>query len=139
MKQYGFFLQFHCPAAAREEEAHHRPRGATSATDAAGPPPFPRSFSLILSNGRGANDVPQPQQGVIDLVNADKDNYHRLLIDLVKIGGVIGSDNTLWNGTVAAPADAPMRKYICYYTTLGSSSTKPSPPTTASRSASFPS
>lgn len=51
-------------------------------------------------------------------VDADKDNYlnyHRLLIDLVKIGGVIGYDNTLWNGSVAAPADAPMRKYIRYY------------------------
>ncbi|KAK8950063.1 Caffeoyl-CoA O-methyltransferase 1 [Platanthera guangdongensis] len=61
--------------------------------------------------------VPQPQQGVIDLVNADKDNYlsyHHLLIDLVKIGGIIAYDNTLWNGSVATPADAPMRKYIRY-------------------------
>ncbi|KAK8931060.1 Caffeoyl-CoA O-methyltransferase 1 [Platanthera zijinensis] len=62
--------------------------------------------------------VPQLQQGVIDLVNADKDNYlnyHHLLIDLVKIGDVIAHDNTLWNGFVASPADAPMRKYIRYY------------------------
>nr|O65162.1 RecName: Full=Caffeoyl-CoA O-methyltransferase; AltName: Full=Trans-caffeoyl-CoA 3-O-methyltransferase; Short=CCoAMT; Short=CCoAOMT [Mesembryanthemum crystallinum]AAC08395.1 caffeoyl-CoA O-methyltransferase [Mesembryanthemum crystallinum] len=51
-------------------------------------------------------------------VDADKDNYgnyHKRLIDLVKIGGVIGYDNTLWNGSVAAPADAPMRKYVRYY------------------------
>ncbi|KAG6588662.1 Caffeoyl-CoA O-methyltransferase 1, partial [Cucurbita argyrosperma subsp. sororia] len=51
-------------------------------------------------------------------VDADKDNYinyHKRLIDLVKVGGVIGYDNTLWNGSVAAPPDAPMRKYVRYY------------------------
>lgn len=51
-------------------------------------------------------------------VDADKDNYinyHKRLIELVKIGGVIGYDNTLWNGSVAQPADAPMRKYVRYY------------------------
>ncbi|XP_020578642.1 caffeoyl-CoA O-methyltransferase 1 [Phalaenopsis equestris] len=51
-------------------------------------------------------------------VDADKDNYlnyHSRLIDLVRPGGLIGYDNTLWNGTVAVPADTPMRKYIRYY------------------------
>ncbi|KZV41170.1 caffeoyl-CoA O-methyltransferase [Dorcoceras hygrometricum] len=51
-------------------------------------------------------------------VDADKDNYinyHKRLIDLVKIGGVIGYDNTLWNGSVVAPPDAPLRKYVRYY------------------------
>nr|GEY94680.1 caffeoyl-CoA O-methyltransferase-like [Tanacetum cinerariifolium] len=51
-------------------------------------------------------------------VDADKDNYlnyHKRLIDLVKIGGVIGYDNTLWNGSLVAPPDAPMRKYVRYY------------------------
>lgn len=51
-------------------------------------------------------------------VDADKDNYlnyHKRLIDLVKIGGVIGYDNTLWNGSLVAPADAPLRKYVRYY------------------------
>eukprot|EP01018_Ginkgo_biloba_P011135 Gb_18170 [translate_table: standard] len=41
-------------------------------------------------------------------VDADKENYlnyHKRLIDLVKIGGVLGYDNTLWYGTVAAPPD----------------------------------
>lgn len=33
----------------------------------------------------------------------------------MKIGGLIGYDNTLWNGSVAQPADAPMRKYVRYY------------------------
>ncbi|KAL0376092.1 UNVERIFIED_CONTAM: Caffeoyl-CoA O-methyltransferase [Sesamum calycinum] len=59
-------------------------------------------------------------QGTFDFifVDADKDNYlnyHKRLIDLVKIGGVIGYDNTLWNGSVVAPPDAPMRKYVRYY------------------------
>lgn len=51
-------------------------------------------------------------------VDADKDNYvnyHKRLIDLVKIGGLIGYDNTLWNGSVAVSADTPMRKYVRYY------------------------
>ncbi|GJN00833.1 hypothetical protein PR202_ga18051 [Eleusine coracana subsp. coracana] len=51
-------------------------------------------------------------------VDADKDNYlnyHERLMKLVKMGGLIGYDNTLWNGSVVLPADAPMRKYIRYY------------------------
>ncbi|XP_020110402.1 caffeoyl-CoA O-methyltransferase-like [Ananas comosus] len=51
-------------------------------------------------------------------VDADKDNYlnyHKRLLDLVKPGGLIAYDNTLWNGTVVAPPDAPLRKYVRYY------------------------
>nr|WLK78566.1 flavone 6-O-methyltransferase [Salvia plebeia] len=51
-------------------------------------------------------------------VDADKDNYlnyHKRLIELVKVGGVIGYDNTLWHGSVVAPPDAPLKKYIRYY------------------------
>ena len=33
----------------------------------------------------------------------------------MKVGGVIGYDNTLWNGSVVAPPDAPLRKYVRYY------------------------
>ncbi|GLU09230.1 hypothetical protein SLE2022_261020 [Rubroshorea leprosula] len=43
-------------------------------------------------------------------VDADKDdylNYHKRLIELVKVDGLIGYDNTLWNGSVVAPPDAP--------------------------------
>ncbi|KAJ0816075.1 putative caffeoyl-CoA O-methyltransferase [Helianthus annuus] len=46
-------------------------------------------------------------------VDADKDNYlnyHKRLIDLVKVGGVIGYNNNLWNGSLVAPPDAPLRK-----------------------------
>ncbi|XP_021304506.1 caffeoyl-CoA O-methyltransferase 1 isoform X1 [Sorghum bicolor] len=51
-------------------------------------------------------------------VDADKDNYlnyHDRLLKLVKLGGLIGYDNTLWNGSVVLPDDAPMRKYIRFY------------------------
>nr|ABK22164.1 unknown [Picea sitchensis] len=62
----------------------------------------------------------EEMQGSFDFVfvDADKDNYlnyHRRLIDLVKVGGVIAYDNTLWNGSVVAPPDAPLRKYVRYY------------------------
>ncbi|XP_057422091.1 caffeoyl-CoA O-methyltransferase 5-like [Lotus japonicus] len=51
-------------------------------------------------------------------VDADKDNYlkyHKRVIELVKVGGLIGYDNTLWNGSVAAPPDAPLKDYIKHY------------------------
>ncbi|CAN0918570.1 Caffeoyl-CoA O-methyltransferase [Linum grandiflorum] len=47
-------------------------------------------------------------------VDADKDNYinyHDRLIKLVKVGGLIVYDNTLWGGTVAMPdKDIPDQK-----------------------------
>ncbi|XP_031263747.1 caffeoyl-CoA O-methyltransferase-like [Pistacia vera] len=50
-------------------------------------------------------------------VDAEKDNYlnyHKRLIELVKVGGVSGYGNTLWNGYVV-PLDAPLKKYVRYY------------------------
>ncbi|KAL5063979.1 hypothetical protein RYX36_025716 [Vicia faba] len=52
-------------------------------------------------------------KGTFDFVFVDADknnyiNYHKRVIDLVKVGGLIGYDNTLWSGSVAAPPDAPM-------------------------------
>ncbi|KAL6644602.1 hypothetical protein ACP70R_016210 [Stipagrostis hirtigluma subsp. patula] len=44
-------------------------------------------------------------------VDADKPNYpkyHEQLLKLVRVGGTIVYDNTLWGGTVAMPADTPM-------------------------------
>ncbi|PRQ39919.1 putative flavonoid 3',5'-methyltransferase [Rosa chinensis] len=41
-------------------------------------------------------------------VDADKQNYlnyHELLMKLVKVGGIIAYDNTLWFGTVAEPEE----------------------------------
>nr|UWS06373.1 O-methyltransferase [Marchantia paleacea] len=53
-------------------------------------------------------------------VDADKDNYinyHPKLLQLVKVGGVIAYDNTLWNGTVAIPAEelGEWPKYVRHY------------------------
>lgn len=51
-------------------------------------------------------------------MDADKDNYlnyHKRLIELVKVGGLIAYDNTLWKGSVVAPPDAPLRKYVRDY------------------------
>ncbi|CAI0377766.1 unnamed protein product [Linum tenue] len=50
----------------------------------------------------------QKEEGSFDFafVDADKQNYgnyHERLMKLVKIGGVIVYDNTLWGGTVAKP------------------------------------
>ncbi|MBA0764418.1 hypothetical protein Gotri_013773 [Gossypium trilobum] len=42
-------------------------------------------------------------------VDADKENYlnyHERLLKLVKVGGLIVFDNTLWGGTVAQPEEA---------------------------------
>ncbi|KAG5520646.1 hypothetical protein RHGRI_033281 [Rhododendron griersonianum] len=57
-------------------------------------------FSNLLSNER--------QEGEFDFafVDADKENYsyinyHELLLKLVKVGGIIAYDNTLWQGRVA--------------------------------------
>ncbi|XP_074295687.1 flavonoid 3',5'-methyltransferase-like [Silene latifolia] len=49
-------------------------------------------------------------EGTIDFVFVDADkknyiNYHETLMKLVKIGGVIAYDNTLWFGSVAFPGD----------------------------------
>ncbi|TVU05336.1 hypothetical protein EJB05_48494 [Eragrostis curvula] len=44
-------------------------------------------------------------------VDADKENYgnyHEQLLRLVRVGGVLAYDNTLWGGTVAMPDDTPI-------------------------------
>ncbi|MCO5551107.1 hypothetical protein L7F22_004604 [Adiantum nelumboides] len=48
-------------------------------------------------------------------VDADKENYlnyHERIIKLVKVGGLIGYDNTLWNGSVAALDDTPYPEIV---------------------------
>jgi caffeoyl-CoA O-methyltransferase len=62
---------------------------------------------ILQENNKGAFDFV--------FVDADKDNYlnyHERVIDLVKVGGLIGYDNTLWFGSVAAPDDAPMLDFV---------------------------
>ncbi|XP_058735537.1 caffeoyl-CoA O-methyltransferase 5-like [Vicia villosa] len=56
-------------------------------------------------------------KGTFDFIFVDADknnyiNYHKKVIDLVKVGGLIGYDNTLWSGSVAVPPDAPMLDII---------------------------
>ncbi|WVZ92312.1 hypothetical protein U9M48_038389 [Paspalum notatum var. saurae] len=46
-------------------------------------------------------------------VDADKENYggyHEQLLRLVRVGGVLAYDNTLWGGSVALPEDAPLKE-----------------------------
>ncbi|KAH7387872.1 hypothetical protein KP509_16G046300 [Ceratopteris richardii] len=62
----------------------------------------------------------QENLGLFDFifVDADKDNYlkyHERCLKLVKVGGVIAYDNTLWNGSLVAPEDAPYATYIHQY------------------------
>lgn len=48
-------------------------------------------------------------------VDADKENftkYHELLLKLVKKGGIIAYDNTLWSGSVAMSEDEEMEDTI---------------------------
>ncbi|CAI0430249.1 unnamed protein product [Linum tenue] len=77
-------------------------------------------YSLLATALALPEDGKGKHNGSFDFifVDADKDNYinyHKRLIDLVRIGGLIGYDNTLWNGAVVAPPDAPLRKYVRYY------------------------
>jgi caffeoyl-CoA O-methyltransferase len=57
------------------------------------------------------------QEGTFDFafVDADKEGYikyHELLLKLVKIGGIIAYDNTLWFGSVAVPEADGMEEFL---------------------------
>ncbi|CAA0833155.1 Caffeoyl-CoA O-methyltransferase 1 [Striga hermonthica] len=57
------------------------------------------------------------EEGTFDFafVDADKENYinyHEKLMKLVKVGGIIAYDNTLWSGTVVASEDAEMEDFL---------------------------
>ncbi|KAJ4714851.1 Caffeoyl-CoA O-methyltransferase [Melia azedarach] len=59
----------------------------------------------------------EKNHGTLDFIFVDADknnyvNYHKRLIELLKIGGLLGYDNTLWNGSLVLPPDAPMKDYI---------------------------
>ncbi|KAF7124154.1 hypothetical protein RHSIM_Rhsim12G0026600 [Rhododendron simsii] len=62
-----------------------------------------QSDGMVILSNLLANER---QEGEFDFafVDADKENYinyHELLLKLVKVGGVIAYDNTLWQGRVA--------------------------------------
>ncbi|KAI9075053.1 hypothetical protein K1719_043003 [Acacia pycnantha] len=59
----------------------------------------------------------EKNKGAFDFifVDADKENYlnyHKRTIELVKVGGVIAYDNTLWYGSVADTPEVPHADYI---------------------------
>jgi len=63
--------------------------------------------------------VQEEMHGSFDFafVDADKGNYlnyHMRLIDLVKVGGLIAYDNTLWQGSVALPPEVAMSEGMSY-------------------------
>ena len=48
-------------------------------------------------------------------MDADKEGYikyHELLLKLVKIGGIIAYDNTLWFGSVAEPEEDKIEEFL---------------------------
>ncbi|KAG4391632.1 hypothetical protein GLYMA_05G223400v4 [Glycine max] len=76
-------------------------------------------YSLLLTALTIPDDGKPSNKESFDFafVDADKDNYwnyHERLLKLVKIGGLIIYDNTLWGGTVAWPEEdvpVPKRKF----------------------------
>eukprot|EP00253_Pinus_taeda_P002458 PITA_02458 len=61
----------------------------------------------------------EEMHGLFDFAFVDADkcnylNYHKRLIDLVKVGGLIAYDNTLWLGSVALTPEAPMSELMRY-------------------------
>ncbi|GMH01500.1 hypothetical protein Nepgr_003339 [Nepenthes gracilis] len=66
----------------------------------------------LINNGK--------EEGTYDFIfiDADKDNYinyHEMVVKLVKVGGLIAYDNTLWFGSVALDDDDPMSEMIKKY------------------------
>ncbi|KAK6248660.1 hypothetical protein QUC31_020225 [Theobroma cacao] len=68
-------------------------------------------YSLLLTALSIPDDGKKESEGSFDFafVDANKDdymNYHERILKLVKVGGLIIYDNTLWRGTVALPEEA---------------------------------
>ncbi|KAF2582071.1 hypothetical protein F2Q68_00006693 [Brassica cretica] len=65
-------------------------------------------YSLLLTALTIPEDGKKANEGGFDFafVDADKENYwnyHERLMRLIKVGGIVVYDNTLWGGTVAKP------------------------------------
>lgn len=64
----------------------------------------------------------EENRGTFDFafVDADKDNYihyHERILQLVRVGGVVAYDNTLWCGLVApSPDDEPLPPEVVAFT-----------------------
>ncbi|CAI0628449.1 unnamed protein product [Linum tenue] len=64
-------------------------------------------YSLLLTALTIPQDGKEANEGSYDFAYVDADklnywNYHERLMKLVKVGGIIAYDNTLWGGSVAA-------------------------------------
>ncbi|XP_062010669.1 probable caffeoyl-CoA O-methyltransferase At4g26220 isoform X2 [Rosa rugosa] len=67
-------------------------------------------YSLLLTALTIPDDGKPEKEGSFDFafVDADKNNYwnyHKRLLKLIKVGGFVIYDNTLWGGTVALPEE----------------------------------
>ncbi|XP_058765910.1 caffeoyl-CoA O-methyltransferase-like isoform X2 [Vicia villosa] len=67
-------------------------------------------YSLLSTALALPSDGTENNKGAFDFIFVDADknnylNYHKRVIELVKVGGLIGYDNTLWCGSVVAPPD----------------------------------
>ncbi|CAI0377753.1 unnamed protein product [Linum tenue] len=68
-------------------------------------------YSLLLTALSIPHDGKEGNEGSYDFAYVDADkvnywNYHERLMKLVRVGGIIAYDNTLWGGTVAIPPDS---------------------------------
>ncbi|GAB2234926.1 hypothetical protein Droror1_Dr00004197 [Drosera rotundifolia] len=48
----------------------------------------------------------------VDASKEDYIDYHELLLKLIKVGGIIAYDNTLWYGSVALDESDPMKEFM---------------------------
>ena len=66
---------------------------------------------MLIGSCFGHNLLQKENEGAFDFafVDADKGNYlnyHERLMKLVRIGGLLVYDNTLWGGSVAMPEES---------------------------------
>ncbi|XP_028060221.1 probable caffeoyl-CoA O-methyltransferase At4g26220 isoform X2 [Camellia sinensis] len=68
-------------------------------------------YSLLLTALSIPDDGKNENEGSFDFAFVDADkvnylNYHERLMKLVKVGGIVVYDNTLWGGSVAMPEES---------------------------------
>ncbi|KAL7167969.1 hypothetical protein ACSBR2_038406 [Camellia fascicularis] len=66
---------------------------------------------LKLVNAKNTIEIGNENEGSFDFAFVDADkvnylNYHERLMKLVKVGGIVVYDNTLWGGSVAMPEES---------------------------------
>ncbi|XP_073310907.1 flavonoid 3',5'-methyltransferase-like isoform X2 [Primulina huaijiensis] len=71
----------------------------------------------LLSSALALPDDGKGENETFDFAFVDADkvnyrNYHEELLKLIKVGGIIAYDNTLWSGTVAFSDDEEMENHL---------------------------